>query len=248
MSKLLVLCGKKQSGKSSTAKFLYGREMVRLGLIETFNFNEDAELLIPSDKTESGWGIFDIYNKDYEFVQYANQNVWPHVKVFSFADKLKLACNQLFGIPLDLMYGSDEDKATPTNIHRGWAGDTDEQLFYTVRQLLQDFGTKCREIDPDCFASRVCDKVVEEQRALSVVDDCRYPNELTRVDELNAVTIKFTRQLEGVDLHSSETALDDLPDDAFDFVVDNKNMTLTEKNEAVEDVLLEVGILLPIER
>ena len=162
--KVLVLCGKKQSGKSTTAKFLYGREMVRLGIIETFNFNEDGDLLIP---TETGWRIFNIYDKSYEFSQYANQKIWPHIKVYSFADKLKMACYHIFGLPIELMYGSDEDKATPTNIVKhycvGGDDDHDENLvvYYTVREILQDFGTKVREIDPDAWANRVCEQIPE---------------------------------------------------------------------------------------
>ncbi len=266
MSKVLVLCGKKQSGKSSTAKFLYGREMVRLGLIETFNFNENGDLLIPTEKTETGWGIFNIYDKSYDFVQSARHHIWPHIKVYSFADKLKLACHHIFGLPIDLMYGSDEDKATKTNIRnleeteliadmsnfdRVTSPSEDMKFvpnpnaYYAVRKILQDFGTKVREIDPDAWVDRVYEQILEEQSFLSVIDDCRYPNELAKVDKLDAITIKFTRQLDTsiIDTHSSETSFDDLPDDSFDFVVDNVDMTLNEKHEAIEDILLDIGFL-----
>lgn len=251
MSKTLVLCGKKQSGKSSTAKFLYGREMVRLGLIKTFNFNEDADLLIPTEKTENGWGIFNIYDKSYDFVQSAQHHIWPTIKVYSFADKLKLACHNVFGLPIDLMYGSDDDKATFTNIVKSQhplsidSPDQDVPIYYTVREILQDFGTKVREIDPDAWVDRVCEQILAEQSELSVVDDCRYPNELAKVEGLNAVTIKFTRQLDTsiVDTHSSETAFDEMSDDSFDFVIDNVDMTLTEKHQAIEDILLDIKFL-----
>ena len=243
MSKVLVLCGKKQSGKSSTAKFLYGREMVRLGLIKTFNFNEDGDLLIPTDKTENGWGIFNIYDKSYNFVQSAQQNIWPHIKVYSFADKLKMACHQIFGIPLEPMYGSDEDKATLTHIRNPEPYGADPQQFLTIRQALQDFGTKVRELDPDAWVDRVCEQILAEQSGLSVVDDCRYPSELPKVEGLNAVTMKFTKQLDGVDSHNSETAFDDMPDDSFDFIIDNVNMTLAEKHQAIEDILLDIKFL-----
>ncbi len=248
MSKVLVLCGKKQSGKSSTAKFLYGREMVRLGLIDTFNFNSNADLLIPA-KTDTGFGIFNIYDKSFEFVQSARQNIWPHIKVYSFADKLKMACHNIFGLPIDLMYGSDGDKATLTNIVKSYndveKGSSEECIptYYTVREVLQDFGTKVREIGPDAWIDRVCEQIIEEQSDLSIIDDCRYPNELAKADQLNAVTIKFTRQLDDVDSHSSETAFDDMSDDSFDFVVDNADMTLDEKHQAIEDILLDIGFL-----
>lgn len=252
MSKVLVLCGKKQSGKSSTAKFLYGREMVRLGKIDTFNFNSDGDLLIPA-KTDTGFGIFNIYDKSYDFVQSANQNIWPHVKVYSFADKLKLACHNIFGIPLEPMYGSDEDKAKFTNIvkdvwHKGGAlpkqvDTVVEVVYYTIREVLQDFGTKVREINPDAWVDRVCEQILAEQSELSVIDDCRYPNELAKVAGLDAVTIKFTRQLDTVDSHSSETAFDDITDDEFDFVIDNAGMTLDEKHFAIEQILTDIDFL-----
>lgn len=243
MSNVLVLCGKKQSGKSTTAKFLYGREMVRLGLIETFNFNSDGDLLIPTTKTENGWGIFNIYDKSYEFVQSADHHIWPHIKVYSFADKLKLACHNIFGLPIDLMYGTDEDKAQLTNIIKSIDGDS--FTYYTIREILQEFGTKVRELDPDTWVNRVCEQILDEQSNLSVIDDCRYPNELANVSGLDAVTIKFTKQLDTsiIDTHSSETAFDNMSDDKFDFVIDNANMTLTEKHFAIEQILLDIQVL-----
>jgi hypothetical protein len=233
--------------------------MMRLGIIKTFNFNEDGDLLVP---TEDGWGIFDIYNKDYDFVKYAETNIWPQVKVFSFADQLKLACHHIFGVPVELLYGNDEAKATRTTIRNLNQPETIEHCqyteddgsfeceevanpdtYFTVRQLLQDFGTKCREINPDCWAERVLEKVPMYNSELSIIDDCRYPNEIDLTSGKDGViTIKFGKQIDS-DGHSSETALDDLSDDKFDFIIDNEGMTLEEKNETIRDILLDIGWL-----
>jgi len=75
--KILVIAGKKQSGKSSSAKFIYGYEMLRTGVIDKFNLNEEGELFVPTEyinkegKLEKQYGILDIDRRDYDFTRYA---------------------------------------------------------------------------------------------------------------------------------------------------------------------------------
>ena len=48
---------------------------------------------------------------------------------------------------------------------------------------------------------------------------------------------------EGQDEHESETILDDYPLDKYDYVVDNKEMTIDEQCAHIRDELLEWGIV-----
>ena len=39
--------------------------------------------------------------------------MWPYVKLYSFADELKRICVELFNIPYECVYGTDEQKNQP---------------------------------------------------------------------------------------------------------------------------------------
>ena len=57
-------------------------------------------ILTEDSSGNEGWGEFDVSRKDESFVQYAESNMWPFVKLYSFADHLKWICVKLFNIPL----------------------------------------------------------------------------------------------------------------------------------------------------
>lgn len=258
--KLLVLAGKKQSGKSSTAKFLYGYEMLRNGVIDRFNIADSGDLLVPttvvndSGTQENVLGLFDIYRKDYEFVRYCSEMIWPHVKVFPFSENLKQAVIHIFGVKPELVYGSNEDKQTPTHIK--WSnlatfmtkrevsvlkedGKFDDYL--TIRDLLKEFGTRvCRTLDDSCWIDRTFDAIEAYESNISIVDDCRFINEVNYCKSKGGVIVKLNKSIDA-DTHSSESELDNLPDSEYDLVIDNDKMTLQEKNSAVLDFIVSLG-------
>ena len=48
--------------------------------------------------------------KDYEFAEWAAYSMWPFIKNYSFAEPLKQLALNLFNIPEECMYGTDEQK------------------------------------------------------------------------------------------------------------------------------------------
>ena len=114
MNKILGISGKKQSGKNTSANYLHGTILKGEGLTEGFKIDPDTgDLLV---LTELGWGAFDVTRKDDEFVEYAEANMWPHVKLYSFADTLKTLCIDLFDLRPEQVYGTDKQKNTPTDL------------------------------------------------------------------------------------------------------------------------------------
>ena len=47
-------------------------------------------MIDPNDGSE--WGEFDVSRMDEDFVTWADHNMWPYVKLYSFADNLKAIC------------------------------------------------------------------------------------------------------------------------------------------------------------
>lgn len=254
MSKIVVFCGKKQSGKSSTAKFICGNEMIRLGLIDNLTVQEDGD--VGSTLSDGSQVVFDFDSKSIEAANFFSQNVWPTVRKFSFADNLKLAAHKIFGLPLELLYGSDEDKNSATHIK---ASDLYGMLainivnelkrvmkdddFLTVRQVLQLFGTNvCRKMDDKCWVRGLITDIESYGSELSLVDDCRFKNEVYAMKDAGATVIRFKKSV-GDDSHSSEKDLDDIDESVFDLVVDNSKMSLLDKNEYVMNWLQEKSII-----
>jgi hypothetical protein len=115
---ILGISGRKQAGKNTTANILHGIVLKEQGFIKDWNLGSNGQLLIPSDGG-SGWGEFWIERKDEEFVTWADNNMWPFVKLYSFADHLKTICMELFDIPFRCLYGTDAEK-NQTQEHLLW--------------------------------------------------------------------------------------------------------------------------------
>lgn len=103
---ILGISGRKQAGKNTTANILHGIVLKQEGFIKDWNIGSSGELLVNSD----GWGEFDITRKDPAFVSWADNIMWPFVKIYSFADELKCICIELFNIPFECVYGTDDEK------------------------------------------------------------------------------------------------------------------------------------------
>lgn len=246
MQKILAFSGAKQSGKTTCVNFLHGYEMLRNETIAHFEINESGELLVNATfRDESGnetesMGIFDVHRSDDEFAQFASQKVWPFIKAYNFADALKAVSMNIFELTREQCYGTDDEKNTHTkiiweNLPAVWCSASKNQGPITAREFLQYFGTDiCRRIKPDIWTSYCLRRIEHEESALSLIGDCRFPNEVEAVKAVGGKVIRLTRRPKE-DEHSSETALDDYKD--FDATIENVDMSIEEQCRELLDIL-----------
>lgn len=248
---ILGISGRKQAGKNTTANILHGIVLKQEGFIKDWNIGSNGELLVDSD----GWGEFDVTRKDPEFVTWADNNMWPFVKIYSFADELKRICIELFDIPFECVYGTDEQKnqlqehllwenmpgvMTHDNIYDfidGWGAGTQGDINriiekgefmgwpvkkngpMTAREFMQFFGTDImRKTYEPIWVNACIKKIQQEQSALAIIADVRFPNEAKAIEQAGGKVVRLTREVHE-DNHSSEVALDDYP---FTDYIDNK--------------------------
>ncbi len=245
--KVLVIAGKKQSGKSTSAKFIHGYLMRAAGTIKDFRIDEDNDLLITLPTGQEC--VLNIYRQDYEFAKWAEKAVWPFAKVYSFAEELKQSVINIFGVAPQCVYGSDEDKNKPTHIK--WKDiqtligpfrlaevlhKLDE--FLSHRELLQEFGTICRLFYPDCWISSCWRKIKAEGWPFCIIDDCRYENEVDYSALQNAYIIRLSLS-PYQDNHTSEQ-IDRVPSSKFYLDLDNKTLTIDQKNEELIKLLSRI--------
>ena len=227
--KILGISGRKQAGKNTTANILHGVVLKRLNNIEDWNIGASGELLV---QTEGGWGEFDVTRQDRAFSEYAEYNMWPFVKLYSFADELKRICVELFNIPYECVFGTDEQK-NQVQEHLLWEnipGVTTNEGPMTAREFMQFFGTDvCRKMYEPIWVDSCIRKIQAEQSELAIIADVRFPNEARAIERAGGGLLRLTRNIYDDD-HSSEVALDDYP---FTNCINNKD-------NSIDDLIVKV--------
>ena len=177
-----------------------------------------------------------------EFVK----NVFEHHglgvgKIYNFADPLKKdVCMNVFGLTYHQCYGSDESKNELVDCY--WP-DTDKQM--TAREVMQYVGTDVfRKIQHNVWASATIKKIPHEKPNLSIIADCRFPNEVEAIKNADGLVIKLNRNPYN-STHASEESLDanNYNPQNFDLVIDNGELTIGKQNEIIHDFLIDKGIL-----
>jgi hypothetical protein len=267
MTNILVLAGKKQSGKNTAANFVVGYTITQLARRGTpylpirFTIDDDNGGLIigplsnPSvEKEEFGEHVLDLYDQNQEVQMWLSDCVHPHVKLYAFADMLKATASAVFGVPEELTYGTDDDKNKPTKIK--WknmaaflAPKTVAQLkksekyekYMTVREFLQYFGTNvCRKLYDNCWVESCFRRIEVDEPKFAIICDCRFKNEVQAAKKAGAKIVKLTRSPHAGDTHASEVDLDQMSNSNFDLIVP-EDVTIRQQNEMLLNAMYDWG-------
>lgn len=176
-----------------------------------------------------------------EFVQNIfSQVVKANSGIYNFADPLKKMCIEIFGLTEEQCYGSDEHKNQLVNCL--WP-ETHRKM--TAREVMQYVGTDVfRKMQHNVWADATIRKIQDENLPLSLIADCRFPNEVEAIKDAGGLVIRVNRNLYNSN-HESEKALDeDVYDQSvFDLVIDNQNISISEKNRIIYEFMLQKRVL-----
>ena len=151
-------------------------------------------------------------------------------------------CIDILGLTYEQCYGSDESKNEYVDCL--WP---DSGKAMTAREVMQYVGTDIfRKMQHNVWADATIRKIQDENLPLAVIADCRFPNEVQAVKNAGGLVIKLNRNLYN-STHESETALDENRYDQsnFDFLIDNTDLDIGEKNELIYS-FLKVKRVLPL--
>ena len=226
MTKIIGISGRKQAGKNTTANYINGEILKKYQMIESFYIDPSGNLVIETQNSsgKSGYGILDVTRKDDTFIEYAERELWPYVKIYHFADPLKELSIALFGLNHKQVYGTNEDKNTVINID--WKDvpfNENKSGLMTSREFLQYFGTTIvRKIYPQAWVNATINSILAEKPEVAIIPDVRFPNEISAIKENNGIILRLTRNIYNSD-HESECILDQNNYDwsNFDFIVNN---------------------------
>ena len=115
-TKIIGFAGSKQAGKTTCSNFLHGCQLKSHDIVKNFSILDDGRLTVDTEIIDDqglesfGSSILDVSRSDLEFTEWALFSMWPFVKKYSFADTLKQIAVQLFDIPRECVFGTDEQK------------------------------------------------------------------------------------------------------------------------------------------
>lgn len=232
--KIIGISGRKQSGKNTIANYINGDVLKQKNMVKDFYIDTHGKLIVNTENSDgqSGYGEFDVTRKDSVFIDYAELNLWPYIKVYHFADPLKEMAINLFGLKAEEVYGSDDQKNQKTELL--WQdmpnNFSNKEGRMTNREFLEHFGTNIiRKIKYDAWSEFTINNVVKQQPEIAIIPDVRFPNEVRTIKNNGGIVIRLTRNVFNSSFEA-ETSLDKENFDwnNFDVIIDNSNMTLLE--------------------
>ncbi len=252
---IIGLSGKKQSGKSSCAKWILATFLKYTNLVTGAGVNEAGELIVEY-LLDDGTALSE--KVDIDKGHFLLDEIRPFAATFSFADELKASARIIFGLSYESLYGTDEQKNAPTHIK--WSNvkkllpkKVAEQFereniiikdgYVTGRGMCQIWGTDiCRTIRDDCWLQATIENIKQYGGSISIIPDVRYPHEVEAIQSAGGKVIRLLRKKQE-DSHSSETGLDNFPLEKFDKVIDNTNFDMSELCKSLYFALKEFDAL-----
>lgn len=247
MTKIIALCGKKQSGKTTLSNYIHGHEMKRHDVIEKFFISDNGQLVVnctfhdENGKEFEEMGVLDLQQKTDEFYQYASRRIWPLVRAYNFADSLKEICVMLFNMPPECVYGTDDQK-NQVQDHLLWENmpGSNKSGPMTARDFMQFFGTDImRKMYEPIWLENCFRRIEEDKPDIAVIGDCRFVNEITAVQNKGGKVIRLTRSLYS-STHQSEIDADNY--DKFDAIIDNHDLSIKQSCDKFISVLVDMEV------
>lgn len=144
----------------------------------------------------------------------------------SLADPLKKACQELFLLSDEQVFGNQEQKGT---IDNRWGKSPRELLQFVGTDLLRNqMKYLIPDLHEDIFLKRFELWYNENKNVNVIVSDIRYPNELKYIKKSGGIVIKIERS--NYDIHSNHSSESSLNNEVFDFIINNNFDVDTFKN------------------
>jgi hypothetical protein len=251
----------KRSGKSTAGNFIFANELKNLGIIERFEMDEEGKLYVNHsayedevNKIDAGMAELNMECRDAPFLQFLSQAIWPHVKIYSFADLLKFISINMYGLTEPQVYGNTKEKESETpytykQLKKIVPGkyfpktilNLDDKVI--ARKFVQYLGDTLRELNDDCFLAPVMRQIEIEQVPLSLICDVRRVVEVQKIQEAGGKVIFLNRSVEK-DTHRIENEFNDIDKSSFfDIVIESQDMTIAQKNLEIATELKSIGWL-----
>ena len=220
-------------------------------------------------------GIIDVTNPNKEVRKFWNTHLDPYVKLYSLADLIKQnICIDLLGLSYESVYGNNEQKSQVTTLlWENMPGVITQEKWNTVyqafkqtqkllpqdlnlfvhdpgpmsgREVMQYVGTNIfRRMYENIWADALVRRIQNDNPAIALVCDVRFPGEVAKITENNGVVIRLTRVPYPEMTHESELALDreNFNWDNFQYILDNTELDIPAQNMAIYQIMKELNLV-----
>ena len=206
MTKILGFAGKKQSGKNTCCNFLQMLKFHEYGVCKNASLNEQGQILVSDlfGETVSGLDWIPI-TEEYVDISQLLESFRP-CKIYAFADVLKEFAVDVLGLEYNQVYGTNEEKNSPTHLLWENMPTGNNKGPMTGREILQYFGSDiCRKMYENIWFDACIRRIRKDNPELALISDVRFPNEIKGVQNEGGVVFGLPRDIvNGKDTHSSE--------------------------------------------
>lgn len=236
MTQIIGFAGRKQAGKDTACNFILAVKLAELGVCKSSRLTAEGTVEVTDILGEKvdGREWFPLEAPFVDVESLFEERVSQHVKIYSFANKLKDLAVSILGIEKQLVYGTDKDKNKKT--HLKWENmPTPNELKgrMTVREVLQYVGTDLfRKMLNNVWVENCIKQIQTDAPDLALVSDVRFVNEVESIQQANGMVVGLTRTVGGADSHRSETEAEKCLR-LCDKTIDNKDLSISQQNEQI---------------
>ena len=227
MTKILGFAGKKQSGKNTCCNFLQMLKFHEYGVCKNASLNEQGQILVSDLFGEKVSGSDWIpLTEEYVDISQLLESFRP-CKIYAFADVLKEFAVDVLGLEYNQVYGTNEEKNSPTHLLWENMPTGNNKGPMTGREILQYFGSDiCRKMYENIWFDACIRRIRKDNPELALISDVRFSNEIAGVQKEGGIVFGLPRDIvNGKDTHSSEQV--DLS--LCDYVLPEGNIDTTTK-------------------
>lgn len=252
MTKIIGFAGKKQSGKDTSCNFILMLKMIELGVCKNARLNEDGKIEVSDifGQCKDGLDYFEFSKKHVDVDRVLNA-ISSEIKIYYLADPLKRIAIDIFGLPEDKVYGTDDEKNELTHLlwenMPGWTSDPVCPVgnYYhrpgpmTIREFLQYLGSDVfRKINSEVWLDTLFRRIKKDNSRLALIGDIRFENEIEGCKSKEAIVLGLTKdKFKSADSHASENVNIDL----CSKIIDNEKLNIAEQNKEIYFALKELG-------
>tara|TARA_R110002020_G_scaffold37499_4_gene113268 strand:+ start:3534 stop:4286 length:753 start_codon:yes stop_codon:yes gene_type:complete len=245
MTQILGFTGRKRAGKDTACNFILAVKLAELGVCQSARLAHDGSVEVTdvlSEKVQGKeWFSFSSPYVDTEGL--FNDRLGDSIRIYAFARKLKEFSIDLFNLDPRLVFGSDKDKNTKTELlWKDMPTDTKKKGKMSIREVLQYVGTDLfRKMSSNIWVDNCLHQIVHDSPEIALISDVRFENEVTAIQKAGGYVVGLTRHSISDDTHDSEVGVEKCLE-LCDAIIDNEELTIPEQNEQIYNTTKHLDI------
>jgi len=251
MTQIIGFVGNQQSGKNTACNYILGLKLLELGYSQKIRITEQGILEVSDILGQYGETEWLSFDTDIDQSALYSSGLQQYIKIYAFADHIKEIATKIFGIPPDMIYGTDEQKNQLTSLL--WEDmpgvitveipqdDVNAVLLscltyhkpglMTGREFMRYFGTEiCRKMYNSIWIDSLVSRIETEAPEIALISDVRFINECQALSTYGAHLIMLKRNLNPNAEHASEKEVY-LSKDMVHHTIDNSKDDIKKFNQ-----------------